>query len=91
MAVGGLKKILVTGASGMIGSAVLAKLLQTKGCMVKAQVRDRMEARSKLSKMMDLTPGRTGSSGLYPSRRARDASTHQRLRHSNPLRWSGTQ
>ena len=55
MAVGGLKKILVTGASGMIGSAVLAKLLQTKGCMVKAQVRDRMEARSKLSKMMDLT------------------------------------
>ncbi len=55
MTSGGLKKILVTGGSGMIGSAVLSKLLERKGSLLKTQVRDRLAARAKLGKAMDIT------------------------------------
>lgn len=55
MSAGGLKKILVTGGSGMIGSAVLAKLLARPGALIKTQVRDRLAARAKLGRHMDIT------------------------------------
>jgi nucleoside-diphosphate-sugar epimerase len=49
------KKILVTGGSGMIGRAVINKLLASKRYLVKAQVRDRIEARERLGRSLDLT------------------------------------
>ena len=51
----GLKKILVTGGSGMIGRAVVANLLASKKCMVRTQVRDRLEARKAIGQLVDLT------------------------------------
>ena len=52
---GKLKKVLVTGGSGMIGRAVIANLLSSKQCQVRAQVRDRLEARNRIAKLVDLT------------------------------------
>lgn len=51
----GLKKVLVTGGSGMIGRAVLSQLVDSKKCQVRTQVRDRLEARAKIGKSVDLT------------------------------------
>ena len=51
----GLKKVLVTGGSGMIGRAVISNLLATKKCTVRTQVRDRLEARNKIGGSLDLT------------------------------------
>lgn len=39
----------------MIGRSVIARLLASKKCLVKTQVRDRLETRSKLGASMDLT------------------------------------
>lgn len=51
----GLKRILVTGGSGMIGRAVLHELVNAKKSLVRTQVRDRLEARAKIGKAVDLT------------------------------------
>jgi GlcNAc-P-P-Und epimerase len=51
----GLKKVLVTGGSGMIGRAVISNLLATKKCLVRTQVRDRLEARKRIGETIDLT------------------------------------
>ncbi|MBS2007696.1 MAG: NAD-dependent epimerase/dehydratase family protein [Cyanobacteria bacterium SZAS TMP-1] len=51
----GLKKVLVTGGSGMIGRAVLSNLLATRKCLIRTQVRDRLEARKAISQSVDLT------------------------------------
>ena len=50
-----LKKVLVTGGSGMIGRAVISNLLATKKCLVRTQVRDRLEARNRIGQSIDLT------------------------------------
>jgi len=51
----GLKKVLVTGGSGMIGRAVVSNLLATKKCLIRTQVRDRLEARKTIGQLVDLT------------------------------------
>lgn len=51
----GLKKILVTGGSGMIGRAIISRLVGSNQCLVRAQVRDRLDARSKMANGVDLT------------------------------------
>jgi len=51
----GPKKILVTGGSGMIGRAIVARLVATKQCIVKSQVRNRLDARKKVGDSVDLT------------------------------------
>jgi len=50
----GLKTILVTGGSGMIGRAIIARLVASKQCIVKSQVRDRLDARKKIGNSVDL-------------------------------------
>jgi nucleoside-diphosphate-sugar epimerase len=51
----GLKKVLVTGGSGMIGRAVVSNLLASKKCIVRTQVRDRQAARKSIGESIDLT------------------------------------
>ena len=48
------KKVLVTGATGMIGAATLARLLAARKYVLKGQVRDRIEARQKLGDKFDV-------------------------------------
>jgi nucleoside-diphosphate-sugar epimerase len=51
----GLKQILVTGGSGMIGRAIISRLVASKQCLVRTQVRDRLDARAKIGDSVDLT------------------------------------
>ncbi len=51
----GLKKVLVTGGSGMIGRAVISNLVASKKCQVRTQVRNRLEARKSIGDVVDLT------------------------------------
>ena len=50
----GLKRVLVTGGSGMIGRAVVSNLLASKKCLVRTQVRNRQEARHIIGQSADL-------------------------------------
>ncbi len=53
MALNGDTRVLVTGASGLIGRALLEALIASKKYQIRGQVRDRLEARSKVGAGID--------------------------------------
>ena len=49
------KTILVTGATGLIGQALVCQLISTNNCHLRLQVRDALQARAKFSRILDLS------------------------------------
>src|SRR5579883_2066225 len=52
---GNKESLLITGASGLIGRALVSELLSRKSFRIRAQVRNRLQAREKIGAMVDLT------------------------------------
>ena len=52
---GNKESLLITGASGLIGRALVFELLGRNNFRIKAHVRNRLQAREQIGAMVDLT------------------------------------